>query len=191
MRAGPALPGWLAVSRMKCARREPGDPTGTIDGSSMGMPREGRLERGVELRSEVGPAHSTSEKPEGNEGVEGRGWREGSPLEGGTVRTQSRGALLPHLQRVYDAARHDNHARFTALLHHVDVVALTRAFRRLKRGASAGIDGVTVTTYEQWADSAEVDTKLNPVILWTGGMTMAESKPKQIRWFLSEVGSRS
>ena len=75
---------------MKSSHREPGDPTGAIDGSSMGTRREGRPERGVELRSEVGPARSTNEAPEGNEGVEGRGWREGSPLSGATDRTQSR-----------------------------------------------------------------------------------------------------
>lgn len=132
---------------MKGSRREPGDPTGAIDRSSMGMQREGRPERCIELRSEVGPVRSTCETPEGDEsnvrsnvrsnahaeGVEGRDWREGSPLKGARVRTLSRVALLPHLRRVYDAARHDKHARFTALLHHVDVAALTRAFWRCKR----------------------------------------------------------
>lgn len=159
MRDGHASPGWVAVSRMKGSRREPGDPTGAIDRSSMGMQREGRPERCIELRSEVGPVRSTCETPEGNEsnvrsnaraeGVEGRDWREGSPLKGARVRTLSRVALLPHLQRVYDAARHDKRARFTALLHHVDVAALTRAFWRCKQSASAGIDGVTVESYEQ------------------------------------------
>ena len=118
----------------------------------MGTPREGRPERGVELRSEVGPARSTDETPEGavwGGGVEGRGWREGNPLKGARVRTQSRAALLPHLQRIREAAQHDKCARFTALLHHVDVAALARAFRRLKRSASAGVDGVTVASYEQ------------------------------------------
>ena len=149
MRDGPASPGWVAVSRMKGSRREPGDPTGTIDRSSMGVRGEGRPAPRAELRSGVGPARSTNEAPEGNEGVEGRGWREGSPLKGAMVRTLSRVAVLPHLQRVHDAARHDKRACFTALLHHVDVAALARAFRRLKRNASAGVDGVTVTTYEQ------------------------------------------
>ena len=32
---------------------------------------------------------------------------------------------------------------FTALLHHVDVIALERVFRRLKRSASAGVDRET------------------------------------------------
>jgi hypothetical protein len=39
--------------------------------------------------------------------------------------------------------------RFTALLHHIDVEALERAFRRQKRQASAGVDGMTVADYEQ------------------------------------------
>jgi RNA-directed DNA polymerase len=39
--------------------------------------------------------------------------------------------------------------RFTALLHHIDRAALERAFRRQKRQASAGVDGITVEMYEQ------------------------------------------
>jgi group II intron reverse transcriptase/maturase len=35
------------------------------------------------------------------------------------------------------------------MLHHVDVEALQRAFRRQKRQASAGVDGITVADYEQ------------------------------------------
>ncbi len=39
--------------------------------------------------------------------------------------------------------------RFTALLHHVDVEALRRAFKRQRRAASPGVDRVTVDEYEQ------------------------------------------
>ena len=39
--------------------------------------------------------------------------------------------------------------RFTALLHHLDVEALERAFWRQKRRASAGVDGITVDDYER------------------------------------------
>src|SRR5450755_3209370 len=39
--------------------------------------------------------------------------------------------------------------RFTALLHHVNVAALERAFKRMRRAASAGVDGVTVEMYTQ------------------------------------------
>jgi group II intron reverse transcriptase/maturase len=47
------------------------------------------------------------------------------------------------------AARKAAQTRFTALLHHVDVAALDGAFRRQKRRASAGVDGITVAEYER------------------------------------------
>jgi group II intron reverse transcriptase/maturase len=47
------------------------------------------------------------------------------------------------------AARAAVQTRFTALLHHIDAAALERAFRRQKRQASAGVDGITVADYEQ------------------------------------------
>jgi RNA-directed DNA polymerase len=80
--------------------------------------------------------------------AEGRG-RPGGNLQGeAKVRTQSRGALPPNLMRVNEAARRDKRTRFTALLHHVDVAALERAFRRVKRSAAPGVDGETVESYE-------------------------------------------
>jgi RNA-directed DNA polymerase len=38
--------------------------------------------------------------------------------------------------------------QFTALLHHVDIEALARAFKRLCRRAAPEVDGMTVSTYE-------------------------------------------
>lgn len=81
--------------------------------------------------------------------AEGRDQPEGSLRKEAGVRTQSRVALPLNLWRVYEAAKRNKQAQFTALMHHVDAVALKRAFRRLKRKASAGIDGETVITYEQ------------------------------------------
>jgi len=81
--------------------------------------------------------------------VEGRGRPEGEPRGKARVRTQRRVALPPNLARVNEAARKEKSLRFTALLHHLDVAALERAFRRLKRGAAAGVDGETVATYQQ------------------------------------------
>jgi group II intron reverse transcriptase/maturase len=57
--------------------------------------------------------------------------------------------LPSNLARVNAAAKRAAQTRFTALLHHIDVEALARAFRRQKRRASAGVDGITVTDYEQ------------------------------------------
>lgn len=80
---------------------------------------------------------------------EGRGQPKGNLWEEGKVRTQGRGALQPNLARVNEVARRDKRTRFTALMHHVDVAALERAFKRLRRGASAGVDGMTVAEYER------------------------------------------
>lgn len=134
---------------MKGSPREPRDPTGAIGRVPVGAQCEGQPERCAEPRSGVGPANSTDETVEGNEAVEGRSRPEGSLMEKAKVRTRSRVVLPPHLQRVNEAAKRNKQARFTALLHHVRVVALERAFRRLKRSASAGVDGETVATYEQ------------------------------------------
>ena len=92
---------------------------------------------------------STGEISAGNEGAEGRGQLEGVSSQKAKVQTQSRAALPPHLQRVHEAAKRDRQLRFTALLHHVNVASLERAFRRLRRNASAGVDGETVDRYEQ------------------------------------------
>jgi RNA-directed DNA polymerase len=134
---------------MKGDFRNPRGPAGAIERSAMGAACEGQPKHDAELKPGVGLVHSTDETSEGNEGVEGRDQPEGNPRKEAKVRTQSRIALLPHLQRVNEAARRDKQLRFTALLHHVNVAALERAFRRLKRSASAGIDGETVATYEQ------------------------------------------
>jgi RNA-directed DNA polymerase len=64
-------------------------------------------------------------------------------------RTQSRIILSANLTRVNEAAKRSRQTRFTALLHHVDVAALERAYRRLRRQAAPGVDGVTVESYEQ------------------------------------------
>ena len=61
--------------------------------------------------------------------MEGRGQPEGNPREKARVRTQSRVALPPNLERVNAAAKQAAQTRFTALLHHIED-ALLRAFRR-------------------------------------------------------------
>jgi group II intron reverse transcriptase/maturase len=102
---------------------------------------------------EVGLAHSIDEVTEGNEVMETRGGLEGSPQEAAKGQTQRWQPLLPHLLRVNAAARRSGQTRFTALLHHVDVAALRRAFKRQRRAASPGVDRVTVDEYEQDLES--------------------------------------
>ena len=53
------------------------------------------------------------------------------------------------LDRVRQAARRNKEARFTALLHHVDVDRLRMAYRALNPKAATGTDGVTWEAYGQ------------------------------------------
>ena len=85
---------------------------------------------------------------------ETRRWRKGSGRKEITTgqargRTQRWQHLRPDLARVNEAARRSGQTQFTALLHHVDVGALERAFRRQRRAASPGVDRVTVEDYER------------------------------------------
>jgi len=95
--------------------------------------------------------------------VEGRDQPKGNLHGEAQARTQSRKILPLNLMRVNEAARRDRKARFTALLHHVDVWALLRAFQRLKRGASPGVDGATVAHYEQnvWANLEDLCRRIH------------------------------
>lgn len=53
------------------------------------------------------------------------------------------------LDRVRQVAREDKQARFTALLHHVDVDRLRAAYWAISPKAAPGVDGVTWQTYGQ------------------------------------------
>jgi len=97
----------------------------------------------------VGPLHTIGEVAEGNEAMEKRERQERITMEQAKGQTQRWQPLLPNLRRVNEAARRSGQTRFTALLHHVDVAALERAFRRQRRTASPGVDRVTVAAYEQ------------------------------------------
>ncbi len=80
--------------------------------------------------------------------AEGRPRPEGNHGRKAEVRTQSRAALPANLARVNEAARRGRQTQFTALLHHVDVAALRRAFQRQRKKACAGVDGITARDYE-------------------------------------------
>jgi RNA-directed DNA polymerase len=53
------------------------------------------------------------------------------------------------LDRVRQAARRDKNARFTALLHHVDLRRLRAAYRAIRPQAAPGVDEVTWRAYGQ------------------------------------------
>lgn len=81
--------------------------------------------------------------------VERREAAKGNTGQRTTYRTQSRVSVSPGLDRVRQAARASRKARFTALLHHVDVDLLRESFRWLKRDAAPGVDGVTWRVYDE------------------------------------------
>jgi len=83
------------------------------------------------------------------EAVEGR-----RPTEGNTDRPTRSGrsagsGVSSGLDRVREVAQRDKDARFTALLHHVDVDRLRAAYRAISPQAVAGVDGVTWAAYGQ------------------------------------------
>ncbi len=80
---------------------------------------------------------------------EGRPQPLGTPHAEQQVQTQSWAPLQANLARVNDAAKRSRQVQFTALFHHLDLDALERAFRRLRRRAAPGVDGMTVEGYEQ------------------------------------------
>ena len=80
------------------------------------------------------------------ESVEPREGAEGNAIEHGMRRTPSRESMSHGLDRVRKAAK-DKDAKFTALLHHIDVELLRSAYGWLRKEASAGVDGVTWAAY--------------------------------------------
>ena len=91
------------------------------------------------------------------EGVEGRGPAKGNTDEQNATRTQRRTLAPTALERVREVATRDRKAKFTALLHHVTVDRLRTAFASLKRGAAAGVDGVTWDAYAQGLEARLLD----------------------------------
>src|SRR5579862_9346246 len=94
-------------------------------------------------------------KPPNNTGspvaevVEGRGLAKGNTASK-TRPGHSAGPGAPSaLDRVRRVAQQDKDARFTALLHHVDLDRLRAAYWALNPRAATGVDGVTWQTYGQ------------------------------------------
>jgi hypothetical protein len=94
-------------------------------------------------------------KPPNNSGrpdaevVEERGLAKGN-TDGLTRPGHSAGLGVPSgLDRVREVARRDKDARFTALLHHVDLDRLRAAYWAVRPGAAPGVDGVTWAPYGQ------------------------------------------
>jgi RNA-directed DNA polymerase len=85
----------------------------------------------------------------GAEAVEGRGLPEGSTASEPHPGRGAGQGVSSDLDRVRQVARKDGDVRFTALLHHVNVDRLREAYRAIRPGAAAGVDGVTWWDYGQ------------------------------------------
>ena len=59
------------------------------------------------------------------------------------------GNLSPELLRVVERAQREPEGRFHSLAHLIDVPALERAYRRMRKDAAVGVDGVTKEQYGQ------------------------------------------
>ena len=57
--------------------------------------------------------------------------------------------LSPELLKVVERAQREPEGRFHSLAHRIDVPALERAYRRSRKDAAVGVDGVTKEQYGQ------------------------------------------
>src|ERR1700736_489308 len=81
--------------------------------------------------------------------VEGRGLAEGNTASKTRPGLRAGPDASSALERVREVARKDKEARFTALLHHVDVDRLRAAYWAINPKAATGVDGVTWGAYGQ------------------------------------------
>ncbi len=97
----------------------------------------------------------------GAESVEGRTLPKGNPREHSTVRTQSRAAVSPMLERIRQIARRDKETRFNNVFRFIaDLTVLRLAFYELKPRAAAGVDGVNWSAYLEDLDANIADLSL-------------------------------
>jgi len=95
--------------------------------------------------------------------VEGRGLAKGNTASA-TRPGHRAGSGVPNgLDRVRESARRDKGARFTALLHHVDLDRLRAAYWAIRPKAAPGVDGVTWEAYGHnlGANLQDLNTRLH------------------------------
>src|SRR3954454_2379848 len=83
------------------------------------------------------------------EAGEGRGSAKGNTASKTPAGRSAGSGASSALERVREVARRDKDARFTALLHHVDLVRLRKAYWAIRPQAAPGVDGVTWAEYGQ------------------------------------------
>jgi RNA-directed DNA polymerase len=91
------------------------------------------------------------------ESVEQRAGTEGNADQQSTRRAQDRESVSQAADRIRQVAKQRKKERFTALLHHVSVELLRKAFFALRRDAAPGVDGLTWEDYEAGLEQKLVD----------------------------------
>ena len=81
--------------------------------------------------------------------MEGRGLAKGNTTSKTRPGRRAGPGVPSALDRVREVARRDKEARFTALLHHVDLDRLRAAYWAIRPKAAPGVDGVTWEAYGQ------------------------------------------
>jgi len=66
--------------------------------------------------------------------------------------TQRMAKMSPGLLKVMERAKREPEARFTSLAHYLDEEALKRGYRRIRKSAAVGQDGVT---YEEYGEDLD------------------------------------
>ena len=144
-----------ARSHMLSAR-EPGD----LESASSSImaderqPREGstqkpRCSAHEESDEPIVPMKSTKTRVTPVEPMEGRGEAKGKLAPRNVLRTQGREGAPTDLERVGRKATKDKETKFSNLMCHLKLPLLEQAYRRLKKAAAAGVDGVTWSEYGQ------------------------------------------
>ena len=117
------------------------------------MSRKLDLTAGEKSDACIVPANASNEgggrEPAPEERREGRRAAKSNAGQSPAPRTQSRTGASMGLNGVREAALRNKRARFTALMHHITPELLTDSFRRLKRSAAPGVDGVLWHDYEE------------------------------------------
>jgi len=121
---------------------------GSVDRSGKGTPLTLDMHDVGKSDGGIVPQKSPNNGRRPAEAMEGRPPTKGNSVQTATSPTQSGTNVSPGLQRVREVARRDKKARFTTLLHHLDVPLLIQSFYALKSGATPGSDGVTWQQYE-------------------------------------------
>ena len=88
---------------------------------------------------------------------EGRASTKGNSQDQNTYRTQGRVSVSQAVERIRQAATRKPQEKLTALLHHITTDALRCAFYDLKKTASAGVDGLVWTGYEDGLEERLLD----------------------------------